>query len=228
MDLLTSLLWFLVVTPVVVHLHELGHAAAALRLTRDAVVVQACVRPVGAMRIGRLHIAIGLPALSGVCYHADAGRGHGNATIAAAGPLVSLVTGGAAGWAWFAGHGGAWLAAFAIMSLLAGLTNLLPAHVEDGAAAVRESDGRIILRSLGLARAPREDAPIIRWPFAVLLALVALGSAYLHPLLPLALAAVLGHAWWLVRRERGPASRAGVPAREAWDASGSVAPPEPR
>ncbi len=197
------LAWFAVLMPAVVHLHELGHAAAALRLTRDSVVVQGCVRPVGALGMGRLHVAYGLPSLSGVCFHADAGRRR-NAVIAAAGPLVSLLTGLLAGWAWCAGHGGTGLAAFALASLLVGVVNLLPLQLGParGMHAAAESDGAVILRALGLARTRPADAPqpVIRAPFAVLLAGVAVLAATVSPLLLLLVGATAGHAWHVTRR----------------------------
>jgi hypothetical protein len=206
MDLASHLHWlllFALVTPVVVHLHELGHAAAALRLTRDSVVVQGCFRTFRAVGIGRLQIALGVPSLSGVCFHADAGR-RGNGWIAAAGPAASLLAGLAAGTAWLAGNGGDLLAAFALANLLTGVVNLLPLHLApaSGIHAAAESDGQVILRALGLARPRRAGArrPLLRWPFAVLLGLVAVLAAFVAPVTLLPLAACFGYGWWASER----------------------------
>jgi hypothetical protein len=195
---LTWLLWFAIVAPVVVHLHELGHAAAALRLTRDSVVVQGCVGTVGAVGLGRLQVAIGLPSFSGVCFHADAPGRFGNAAIAAAGPLVSLVTGVVAAWAWVSGSGGTPLAAFAVASLFTAVANLIPCELGSaGAFAPQETDGRVILRALGLVTPRRRAAPppVIRAPFAIVLAAVAVAAAVISPPLLLVLAATFGVAW---------------------------------
>jgi hypothetical protein len=233
-SLLPWLLWLLVVTPVVVHLHELAHAVAALRLTRDSVVVQGCVRPAGAIGLGRLHIAVGLPALSGVCFHADAPQRHGNAIIAAAGPLVSLMTGAIAGWAWFEGGAGTAVAAFALMSLVTGVLNLLPVELGpagQGLHAPGESDGRVILRSLGLVAAGRRDRtrPVIRAPFVLALGAVAILTVLVAPLMLVPLAVLFGHAWLVARRDQRTAPAEGPPPTPPrWDSSRSVAPPSGR
>jgi hypothetical protein len=227
---LAWLLWFVVLTPVVVHLHELGHAAAALRLTRDSVVVQACTRPVRAVGLGRLHIAVGVPALSGVCFHASAPGRLGNAKIAAAGPVVSLATGLVAAAGWYA-WGGVPLGVFAATSLFTGVLNLVPFELEpagSGLHAPRETDGRVILRSFGLAPARRADVqpPMIRAPFAVALGLIAAITAWLQPLVLLPLAATFGHAWYATRRARRPTGTRPSPKRpEQWETGRSVAPP---
>jgi hypothetical protein len=161
--LLAWCLAVLLAGPVVLLVHELGHAAAALALTRGPVVVQNGRRALVTPRVGRLTLALGPGGpQAGACWHVAPDGRRAEAAIAAAGPLASLLTGAGAGAAVLALHPPLaltlTLAALAVLGLLDALGNLWPAlhparRTVTGAA--QESDGRIVLRCLGIAFAGR-------------------------------------------------------------------------
>ena len=96
--LLAWCLAVLLAGPVVLLVHELGHAVAALLLTRGPVVVQTGRRAFLTPRLGRLTLALGPGGLqAGACWHLAPESRAAEAAIAAAGPLASLLTATAAG-----------------------------------------------------------------------------------------------------------------------------------
>jgi hypothetical protein len=161
--LLAWCLAILLAGPVVVLLHELGHAIAALALTRGPVVVQTGRRAFLTLRLARLTLALGPGGLqAGACWHLAPQSRRAEAAIAAAGPLSSLLT------AVLAGAGclllnpprtaGLALAALAVLAALDAIGNLWPAlHParRTVTGAPQGSDGRIVARCLGLAPAAR-------------------------------------------------------------------------
>jgi hypothetical protein len=160
--LLAWCLAILLAGPLVMLVHELGHAAAALALTRGPVVVQTGRRAFLTPRIGRLTLAIGPGGLqAGACWHLAPESRRAEAAIAAAGPLASLATAATAATACLLAPpraAGLALAAVAVLAALDALANLWPAlHParRTVTGAPQESDGRIVARCLGLAFAPR-------------------------------------------------------------------------
>jgi hypothetical protein len=145
--------------PVVLLVHELGHALAALALTRGPVVVQTGRRSFLTPRIGRLTLALGPGGLqAGACWHLAPDTPRAEAIIAAAGPLASLSTALLAGGACLAFDppraAGLALPALAVLGALDAIGNLWPAlHParRTVTGAPQESDGRIVARCLGLA-----------------------------------------------------------------------------
>jgi len=156
--LLAWCLAIIVAAPLVQLLHELGHAAAALLLTRGPVVVQTGRRALVTPRIGRLTLALGPGGLqAGACWHLAPDTRRAEGAIAAAGPLASLLTAALAA-ACLALHppkaAVLGLAALAVLAALDAADNLWPAlHPARRTVSGRpqESDGRIVARCLGLA-----------------------------------------------------------------------------
>ena len=161
--LLAWCLAILLAGPLVMLIHELGHAVAALVLTRGPVVVQTGRRAFLTPRIRRLTLAIGPGGLqAGACWHLAPESRRAEAAIAAAGPLASLVTAATAATACLILQppraAGLALAALAVLAALDALANLWPAlHPprRTVTGAPQESDGRIVARCLGLAFAGR-------------------------------------------------------------------------
>jgi len=161
--LLAWCLAILLAGPLVMLIHELGHAVAALALTHGPVVVQTGRRAFVAPRIGRLTLAIGPGGLqAGACWHLAPESHRAEAAIAAAGPLASLATAATAATACLLlappRAAGLALAALAVLAGLDAVANLWPAlHParRTVTGAPQESDGRIVARCLGLAFAPR-------------------------------------------------------------------------
>ena len=161
--LLAWCLAVLLAGPLVMLLHELGHALAALALTRGPVVVQTGRRAFLTPSIGRLTLAIGPGGLqAGACWHLAPDSPRAEAAIAAAGPLASLMTAATAGTACLLLQPPRaallLLAALAVLAALDALGNLWPAlHPprRTVTGAPQESDGRIVARCLGLAFAGR-------------------------------------------------------------------------
>lgn len=157
--LLAWCLAVLLAGPIVLLVHELGHALAALALTRGPVVVQIGRRALVTPRLGRLTLALGPGGLQGgACWHLAPDTRRAEAAIAACGPLASLIAAAAAAVACVAldppRAGVLALAALAVLGALDGLGNLWPAlhparRTVSGAA--QESDGRIVARCLGMA-----------------------------------------------------------------------------
>jgi hypothetical protein len=149
--------------PIVLLVHELGHAVAALALTRGPVVVQTGRRALLTPRIGRLTLALGPGGLqAGACWHLAPDTPRAEAAIAAAGPLASVLVAVAAGTACLAltppRPVTLALAALAVLGALDAIGNLWPAlHParRTVSGAQQESDGRIVARCLGLAFAGR-------------------------------------------------------------------------
>ena len=157
--LLAWCLAVLLAGPVVLLVHELGHAAAALLLTKGPVVVQTGRRAFLTPRVGRLTLALGPGGLqAGACWHLAPESRAAEAAIAAAGPLASVVTATAAGTALLVldpprGAGLA-LAALGVLAALDAVGNLLPIlHParRTVTGAPQASDGLIVARWLGLA-----------------------------------------------------------------------------
>ena len=161
--LLAWCLAVLLAGPVVLFVHELGHALAALALTRGPVVVQTGRRAFLTPRLGRLTLALGPGGpQAGACWHLAPDTRRAEAAIAAAGPLASLLTAVAAGSACLAlqpPHALTLaLAALAVLGALDAIGNLWPAlHParRTVTGAPQESDGRIVMRCLGLAPTAR-------------------------------------------------------------------------
>jgi hypothetical protein len=156
--LLAWCLAVLLAGPVVLLLHELGHAVAALALTRGPVIVQTGRRSFVTLRRGRLTLALGPGGLqAGACWHLAPDTPRAEAIIAAAGPLASLVTCAVAATTCLAldppRTAGLALAAVAVLAALDAVRNLLPIlHParRTVTGAPQESDGRIVARCLGL------------------------------------------------------------------------------
>ena len=96
LPLIALLVLNLVVVPPLVLWHELGHAAAALALTRGRVEVRVGADHDGPLwfSVGRLRVVLGLlPFAGGECsYEPDTvWRGRHEAWVAAAGPLASAL-----------------------------------------------------------------------------------------------------------------------------------------
>jgi hypothetical protein len=157
--LLAWCLAVLLAGPVVLLVHELGHAAAALLLTKGPVVVQTGRRAFVTPRVGRLTLALGPGGLqAGACWHLAPESRSAEAAIALAGPLASLLTAMAAGTALLVvdpprGAGLA-LAALGVLAALDAVGNLVPIlHParRTVTGAPQASDGLIVARWLGLA-----------------------------------------------------------------------------
>ena len=161
--LLAWCLAILLAGPLVMLIHELGHAVAALVLTRGPVVVQTGRRAFLTPRIGRLTLAIGPGGLqAGACWHRAPDTQGREAVIAAAGPIASLALATIAGCACLAldpsRTAGLALAAIAVLGILDAIGNLIPLlHParRTVTGAPQESDGRIVARCLGLGFAAR-------------------------------------------------------------------------
>ncbi len=161
--LLAWCLAILLVGPLVMLLHELGHALAALALTRGPVVLQTGRRAFVTTRVGRLTLALGPAGIqAGACWHLAPESRRAEAAIAAAGPLASVITATAAGAACLLLQPPRLallaLAALAVLAALDALGNLWPAlhpPKRTVTGAPQESDGRIVARCLGLAFAAR-------------------------------------------------------------------------
>ena len=161
--LLAWCLALVVAAPLVMLVHELGHAVAALLLTRDRVVVQTGRRSFVTVRLGRLTLALGPAGLqAGACWHMAPDSPRAEAAIAAAGPLASVASASIAATACLllapTRAITLVLAALAVLALLDAIGNLWPAlHPARRTAtgAPQESDGRIVARCLGVAFAAR-------------------------------------------------------------------------
>jgi hypothetical protein len=161
--LLAWCLAVLLVGPVVLLVHELGHAVAALALTRGPVIVQTGRRSFLTVRLGRLTLALGPGGLqAGACWHRAPDTPRAEAIIAACGPLASLVTCAVATAACLlldpSRAAGLALAALAVLSALDAVGNLVPLlHParRTVTGSPQESDGRIVARCLGLGFAAR-------------------------------------------------------------------------
>ncbi|MEA2179500.1 MAG: hypothetical protein QOG77_2797 [Solirubrobacteraceae bacterium] len=161
--LLAWCLAILLAGPVVLLVHELGHAVAALALTHGPVIVQTGRRSLLTLRLGRLTLALGPGGLqAGACWHLAPDTQRREAVIAAAGPLASTITAAIAGGACLAlappRTAGLALAALAVLAALDAIGNLIPLlHParRTVTGAPQESDGRIVARCLGLGFAAR-------------------------------------------------------------------------
>ena len=157
--LLAWCLAVLLAGPIVLLLHELGHALAALALTRGPVVVQTGRRAFVTPRLGRLTLALGPGGLqAGACWHLAPDSRPAEAAIAAAGPLASLLLAAVAALACVRLDPPRGLelllAAIAVLGVLDAVGNLWPALHPARRTATgvpQESDGRIVARCLGLA-----------------------------------------------------------------------------
>ena len=225
-DTLAALpLWALLLLPAVlapplVVWHELGHAVAALLLTRGPVEAR-----VGAeespfwFSAGRLRVVISpLPLAGGECRYDDAtlDRGRDEAWIAAAGPLASALAAGLlTALALALGSADDPLVTVAVVgaqvAALQTIMTLLPIRYALGSgAAGAESDGLALRRILsgGSGRAPvlthGVDSPVeppVRPAYVVLL-LVIVGLAFLTSVgLGLAVVLVFCASWLLHRHE---------------------------
>jgi len=158
--LLAWCLAVLLAGPIVLLLHELGHAVAALALTRGPVVVQTGRRAFVTPRLGRLTLALGPGGLhAGACWHLAPSSRPAEAAIAAAGPLASLLLATVASLACLRLDPPRGLelplAAIAVLGVLDAAGNLWPAlHPARRTAtgAPQESDGRIVARCLAQPR----------------------------------------------------------------------------
>jgi hypothetical protein len=228
-DLLVWVACLVLVIPVVTLVHELGHAAAALRFTSRHVVIQLYGRPLRDLHAGRLHLVIALPGLGGCCAYAEPSSRRGEVAISAAGPFASFATGAAAAGGWLATS---WVpvGALAAVSLVVALRNAFPTRQRyDGEWHV--SDGMWVARELGLVRPPRHPSaplgsePILSWPYAVLLAPVLILVVATQPAILLLLMPLFALGWIISVQDREAA--APLPP-ETWDTGDSVAPPGPR
>jgi hypothetical protein len=194
-DWLEFLLIFLLWTPVLVLLHELGHAFAALLLTDGEVTIE--------MRAG------GFDGGSATYDGERLRRPHDAAWIAAAGPAVSLAAACMLWFAWVKTQGasvafaGAWIASGHFLG------SVLPIYYGAGLNGSRESDGRVIWRLLtgappgGIERELRrmsEPEPAVRPVFAVLLGIVGVLAIAVDPVMGLALVGLFGGGALLQRR----------------------------
>jgi hypothetical protein len=197
-DWLELLALTLVWTPVLVLVHELGHAFAALLLTRGDVSIQ--------LRSG------GLDGGSAT-YDADRlRRPRDEAWIAAAGPAVSLAAACLLWWLWAKtpaddsgklAFAGAWVATGHFLG------SALPIRYGAGFTGPMESDGRAIWRILigappgGIERELRrmtEPEPGVRPVFAVLLVIIGVLTFLLDPVLGLFLVGLFGFATLMQRK----------------------------
>lgn len=217
LPLIALLVLNLVVVPPLVLWHELGHAAAALALTRGRVEVRVGADHDGPLwfSVGRLRVVLGLlPFAGGECsYEPDTvWRGRHEAWVAAAGPLASALA--AVGLTVLAlALGPAEELAVRVLVIGAGaaavhtLMSVLPIRYALGSgAAGAESDGLAMWRILtgGTGRIPvmthgvatpaeRVVHPVVA---IVLLAITAV-TFFLDVRLGVALVALFGLAWWL-------------------------------
>jgi hypothetical protein len=192
--LVLTIVW----TPVLVLLHELGHAFAALLLTRGEVTIE--------MRSG------GLDGGSAT-YNADRlRRPRDEAWIAAAGPAVSLAAACVLWWVWLRqlphdegklAFVGAWVATAHF------LATALPIRYGAGFSGPMESDGRAVWRILigappgGIERELRrftEPESSVRPVFAVPLVLIGVLTFVMDPVLGVFLVGVFGIGALLQRR----------------------------
>jgi hypothetical protein len=161
--LLAWCLAVLLAGPLVLLVHELGHAVAALAVTHGPVIVQTGRRSFATLRLGRLTLALGPGGLqAGACWHLAPDTQRKEAVIAAAGPLASLAVAAIAAFACLtldpSRTAGLALAAIAILGMLDAIGNLIPLlHParRTVTGAPQESDGRIVARCLGLGFAAR-------------------------------------------------------------------------
>jgi hypothetical protein len=198
------LLWF-AWTPVLLVVHELGHAFAALLLTDGEVSIGMRARP----------MPMGTCTYDPACLR----RPRAEAWIMAAGPAASLVAAIALFWGSLEAGLGATEGAFTHVLLVGSgcalmqfVVTALPVHygegIVDGGA---DSDGRAMWRILtgappgGLARAERELGRPQRTMHPVLMVLLAaifLLTMFVDPTMVLSLAALFGAAWLLQRSSR--------------------------
>ncbi len=192
--LLLTIVW----TPVLVLLHELGHAFAALLLTRGEVAIE--------MRSG------GLDGGS-ASYDADRlRRARDEAWVAAAGPTVSLVAACVLWWVWvengaFDGGKVAFVGAWVASGQFLG--SALPIRYGAGFSGPMESDGRAIWRILigappgGIERELRrmsEPESSIRLVFAVPLVIIGVLTILMDPVLGVFLVGLFGIATLMQRK----------------------------
>ena len=177
-------------SPLIVLLHELGHAAAFLRTGARRVRVDLGRGEGRAIELGPLDVAL----------HWRVALGEGSASgdelltrrdaieVAAGGPLASLV-GLAAGLllseatAW-----NVWLEAWTLGNAI-GVLNLLPFTV-----GTSRSDGRLILEALDVLGAPEPRTPI-RLPFIIALAVIIPLAFAVQIVLGLFLLLILAAGW---------------------------------
>jgi hypothetical protein len=203
--LLVSWLW----APLLVLVHELGHALTALDLTRGRVLLKVGIGRVAALRVGRVEFELGLPG-PGLCVYEPEtlkGSARSEAWIAAAGPLTSLMAAATLGL--LAAMSDGWLQDVlglgSLASVFGAAVTGLPLRYGRGLGVRGESDGMAVWRILtggppGGERDIKEPA-VARPAFLVVLGLVGVLAVLMSPLLGLTLVALFGGAFLLQRSE---------------------------
>ena len=189
-----TVLIFLAALSIAILVHEAGHAAFALALTREQVTLQVGLGPSAAIGLGRLELRLAPILYGGFCTHQGAERSGDRALIAAAGPVASI-----------------FLAACAvslherlseevlIASVFMALFTLVPMRYPGGA----DSDGlailralfptaRVVLRPAGTETRPQRP---LRLPFAILLGICTVLAFLASVGLGLVAVALFGAVW---------------------------------
>jgi hypothetical protein len=157
--------------PLLVLIHELGHALAAVARTTGRVEVYVGREPAMAnFRVGRvgvhLHPNLHGAARLGFCQHRQPGRRLDRVLIALAGPVASLVGGivallAASATSHFVQTAFLVLAALSFWITVACLVPMT--YRKKGGLQAVDSDGRLILNALRAPRAEVPQAPQIQW-----------------------------------------------------------------
>jgi membrane-associated protease RseP (regulator of RpoE activity) len=181
--------------------HEAAHAAFALAVTREPVILQVGFGPALGTQIGRLRLRLAPFLLGGYCSYGGSLRPGDRALVAAAGPVSSVFL---AALAWSLrdqfplSFAGLCLGQVAIMSagmaLLTAFPARLPIGETDGLAVLRAlfPTSRLVLSSQRIVRRPGRP---LRAPFAAVLALVAVLAFVASPWLGLLLMTIFGLAY---------------------------------
>jgi peptidase M50-like protein len=211
----SSPLWLLPLAvfwqPVLLLVHELGHATTALDLTDGRVGVVLGREP-GMVRfsLGRCDFMLSPWLVSGGHCAYDPSRlrrGRDEAWIAAAGPIASLftcLTLMALALMVESGHEGIGklLAVGAIGAAGHFLFSALPLDYGAGlGASASDSDGRAVRRILTGYRPRERSDRVARHVFVVLLGLIGVLAFVMSPLLGLAVVAMFGLAWLMQRAD---------------------------
>jgi hypothetical protein len=165
--------------------HEAAHALFALATSRGCVVLQVGVGPSRGFRVGRLELRVAPVPLGGFCSHDGGERPGDRALIAAAGPVSSALLAALA----YSLRDDLWQVSHALVNIsdqvvissaFAAVLTAVPIAYPGGS----DSDGLAVLRALWPAswlviKAPRGESRAerpLRAPFAILLALAAVGA----------------------------------------------------
>ena len=153
----------MVIIPLAILAHELGHALVALRITAGPVNVVVGRQPgLVRLRVGRLGVSLHIDPAGGVCVWKPSARPHDDLLILAGGPIASLLWAGACAAALIVW--GQQLHLMGLIGLGFGVVEGVGTFVYSAAAALMpslrsarpRSDGAQFQRALRANRAPRK------------------------------------------------------------------------